>query len=222
VDPHSVKRIRNATFSLAVRGYDRHEVDRFLGDLADWLDDSGGDETSEHVRAELERIGEQTAEILTAAHDAAEAMRADADREVRQKLVDANLKSESLRADADGYAEDAREDADAYARKTRGDADAYARGVRQEADSAKKDARGDAEREAKRIVDEANRRRREIETVISDLEERRDAVLNELEKLASGLAGTATEHRGAAQPAADAEAADGAAARSSEAPQKSK
>lgn len=232
MDQHSVDRIRNATFSLAVRGYDRHEVDRFLDELADWLEDRGEDATSELVRAELERIGEQTADILTGAHDAAEAIRSDAEREVRQKLVDVNLKSDSLRADAEGYAEDAREEADAYARKTRADADgyahkaradvdSYARGVRQEADSAKKDARTEAEREAQRVVEEATRRRKEIEKVISDLEQRRDAVLSELEKLASGLAGTATEHRGSAPPA-DAEAAGGVRSGGSKTAQKSK
>lgn len=212
MDPQSVDRIRSASFSLAVRGYDRQEVDRFLGELADWLEGEDGDAISDAVRAELERIGEQTANILTEAHDAGETIRADAEREVRQKLVDANLKSESLRSDAEAYAEEVREDADAYARKVRGeadsyahktraDADSYARGVREEVDAAKQDAGAAAKREAQRIVEEANRRRREIETVISDLEQRRDAVLNELEKLASGLAGTATEHRGA-QPAA--------------------
>jgi hypothetical protein len=81
--------------------------------------------------------------------------------------------------------------------------------VRKEVDGAKREAQQAAERDAQRIVEEANRRRRDTEAVISDLEERRDAVLSELEKLASGLAGTATEHRGGGQPAAaEAAAAD--------------
>jgi DivIVA domain-containing protein len=232
VDQRSVQQIRNATFAHAVRGYDRNEVDSFLAELADWLDDRGGDPSSELVRAELERIGEQTANILTEAHDAAETIRADAEREVRQKLIDANLRSESLQGEAETYADQAREEADAYVRKTRAgadsyaektrsEADSYAKSARKEADGAMQEARTAAERDAKRVVDEATRRRRDIEAVISDLEERRDAVLSELEKLASGLAGTATEHRGGAQPTDEQSPGDGRQASRPRTPQKS-
>ena len=82
-------------------------------------------------------------------------------------------------------------------------------------------ARPEAEAEAKRTLEDAageaeERARRpsarrsgssprrtsaraDIEAVIADLEKRRDAVLAELERLASGIAGTATEHRRRAQ-----------------------
>jgi DivIVA domain-containing protein len=231
VDLRSVDRIRKVSFALAVRGYDRNEVDRFLAELADWLEGrTDQDANAEAVREELERIGEQTANILTDAHDAGQTMREEAQREVRQTLVDANLKAEAIgaeaqehadalradaddyarktRADADGYALRTREEVDAYATETRADADAYARGVREEAEGVRKEARGEAERDAKRVLDDANRRRRDMEAVISDLEQRRDGVLNELEKLASGLAGTATQHRGTGTEAA-ADSADG-------------
>jgi DivIVA domain-containing protein len=230
MDQRSVDRIRKASFALAVRGYDRNEVDRFLAELADWLEGRTDDDANaEAVREELERIGEQTASILTDAHDAGQTMREEAQREVRQTLVDANLKSEAIgteaqehadvvraeaddyarktRADADNYGQQMRDEADAYAKETRADADAYAQGVRKEADGVRKEVRGEAERDAKRVLDDANRRRRDMESVISDLEKRRDAVLNELEELASGLAGTATQHRGAGKEA-DGDSAD--------------
>ena len=103
MDEHSIERIRRADFSLTVRGYDRNEVDRFLSELADWLETGGGEEAAgnEAVRMGLERIGEQTAAILTEAHAAAQAIRDDASASVRQQLVDANLTAESLRTD--GY-----------------------------------------------------------------------------------------------------------------------
>ena len=124
MDEHSLDRIRNATFSHSVRGYDRNEVDEFLDELADWLETGGeGEAAVEAVRTELERIGEQTAGILTEAHDAAEAIREDAAADVRKQLVDANLTREAAH-DADEYAQKAREEADAYARKVRSDADA--------------------------------------------------------------------------------------------------
>ena len=206
MDEHSLKRIRNARFSHAVRGYDRHEVDEFMRELADWLAAGGDDEASAEVRSELERIGEQTGAILTEAHAAAEAIREDASAEARQHLVDANVTAESLRASAGEYAEEAREDADAYARRTRAEADSYADTVRAEADeyaeatqtaanAAAEEMRAEATRDAERIVADANRRRSDVESVISDLERRRDAVVAELDRLASGIAGTATEHR---------------------------
>jgi len=179
VDEHSLERIRNATFSHSVRGYDRGEVDQFLSELADWLERGGEDDAAvEAVRAELERIGEQTGSILTEAHDAAESIRADAADDARKQLIDANVTVERLRSGADEYAAQVREEADADAL----------------------DSRENAEREAKRIVEEANGRRGDIEEVISDLEQRRDAVLAELDRLASGIAGTATQHRPHAEP----------------------
>ncbi len=215
----SIDRIRNATFSHAVRGYDRHEVDRFLGELADWLEEGGeGETTSETIRAELERVGEQTGAILTEAHDAAEAIRDNAAAEARQKLVTANVTAESIRTSAGEQTAEIREEADAYALRTRTEADEHAEAARAEADSyaseqrsdaeaAAEAAREDAKRAAERIVAEANRRRTEIEETISDLERRRDAVLAELDRLASGITGAASRHRAEGEPGPDAEAA---------------
>jgi DivIVA domain-containing protein len=222
VDEHSIQRIRNANFSISVRGYDRNEVDRFLAEVADWLETGEGEDSavSEAVRLELERVGERTAAILTEAHSAAQVIRDDAARDVRQSLVDANATSESLRTEAGEYAADTRDEADAYARKVRGEADAYADGARSEAEAEMAEERDAATKEAERIVADANRRKAEVEKVISDLEQRREAVVAELERLASGIAGTATEHRAAAgegedrpeasepEPAADATAED--------------
>jgi len=197
VDEHSIERIRSAEFSSAVRGYDRAEVDRFLRELADWLETGGGEGAVgvEAVRTELERVGEQTAQILTEAHAAAQAIRDDASAEVRQSLVDANLTAESLRGEADEYSADTRDEADAYARRVRSEADNYLDNARSELDAELEEERAAARKEIDRIVGEANRRKGEIEKLITDLEQRRDAVLAELDRLASGIAGTATEHR---------------------------
>ena len=201
MDEHSIERIRRAEFPLAVRGYDRAQVDRFLAELADWLETGGGEDAAgiEAVRLELERVGEQTASILTEGHAAAQAIRDDAAAQVRQQLVDANLTAESLRTEAGEYAADTRDEADAYARKVRAEADTHAARLRSEAD----DEFGELRKEADRIVGDANRRKAELEKVIADLEKRRDAVIAELDRLASGIAGTATEHRtpaGAPEP----------------------
>jgi DivIVA domain-containing protein len=197
VQEPSIERIRNATFPLSVRGYDRTEVDTYLAELADWLETGGGGGAAavEAVRTELERIGAQTAQILTEAHQAGEGIRADASAGVRQQLVEADRTAEALRDEAAEYAGDTRDEADAYARKIRGEADAYASRTTAEIDNELAEDRESAKKDAARTIAEATRRKADIESVIGDLEQRRDAVLAELDRLASGIAGTATEHR---------------------------
>jgi DivIVA domain-containing protein len=199
VQEPSIERIRNATFALSVRGYDRNEVDALLAQIADWLETGGGGGAAavEAVRTELEQIGERTAGILREAHQAAEGIRDDANAGVRQQLVDANNTAETVRSEAAEYAADTRDEADAYARKVRSEADAYASRTTAEIETELSEEREAAKKEAARTVADANKRKADIESVITDLEKRRDAVLAELDRLASGIAGTATEHRGA-------------------------
>jgi DivIVA domain-containing protein len=212
----SIERIRSATFTLARRGYDRREVDNYLSKLADWLEGGGADQVhSDSIRHELERIGQKTSSVLTAAQEAAESMRGEAERQARQITEDARAHVESTRAAADDYAKKVRDEAQSIAGKAKAEAEAEAREVRQEADDHAKRVRSEADADADRaikeaeakaikMVEEGSRRRREIEKVIADLQTRRDAVVRGLEKLSSQLAGAATQGKGfdpAAKPA---------------------
>jgi len=210
MDRRSIDRIRNADFAHAVRGYDRGEVDAFLAELAEWLATGGADNSgAEAVRTELERVGERTTGILTEAHDAAQRIQEDASRDVRQQLVDANVTAEGLRGSAEEYSEKTREEADAYARRTRKDADAFAEQSKAEAETEVAESRAAAKREAEQIVADADRRRTEAEARIAELEQRRDGVLAELDRLASGIAGAATQHRGSGSSSGSNDALDG-------------
>jgi DivIVA domain-containing protein len=227
VDQDYVERIRGATFPVALRGYDRHEVQGFLNEVADWLETGGSDEArADLVAPELERIGTQVSNILTEANEAATTMRADAEAEVRHLLAEANRTAEEIREGAERYADETREgadafaiktrseansraeelrvDADAYLAETREEAEAYDRGVRKEADDAAREETDKARAEARRIVEEANRRRAEIERVIGDLEQRRQAVIDELRRLATDVAGAAGASAPGIEPAAGA------------------
>src|SRR5215510_9269129 len=105
VDQTSLDRIRNATFPSARRGYDKHEVEKFLGRLADWLETGGGDESrSDVVKKELERVGERTGAILAQAEDSAQQIRAEAEEEARRTMNSANLQATESRTDTDTYA----------------------------------------------------------------------------------------------------------------------
>jgi DivIVA domain-containing protein len=206
VDQDSVERIRSATFNLARRGYDRREVDTFLQRLADWLEDGGEDQAhSELVQRELERIGQRTAGVLAAAGEAAAALRADAEAEAGEALDEARITANAARIEADRQAERVRGEADDYAQGERGKADAYAHEKRQAAEEEAERLTSEAKQEAARIVGEARRQRKELATVINDLKARRDGLVDELEELASSLAGAASRHRAADGEAAAAE-----------------
>jgi DivIVA domain-containing protein len=182
LDGYPLDRIRDPRFSLALRGYDRAEVDELLAEIGEWIERAEEDPAgSERVRDELVRVGEQVSGILAEAHEAAREIREEATAQTRQSLIAANATAESVRGDADGYAQRSREEADAYARGVRADADA----------------------EVERLIEEAHQRKRDVEAVISDLEQRREAVVVELEQLASGITGTASRHRHGEDPEAD-------------------
>jgi DivIVA domain-containing protein len=215
----TIDRIRKTTFTLTRRGYDKREVDTYLAKLADWLEGGGDDQVhSETVKKEMERVGQRVGKILTAAEEAAEGLRADAEREAREMAEVARVHADSARAAADEHAKQVRERAEAHARKTREEADAYAANIRQEADGYSAGIRGDADAYAAKVhadadadatqkvqgaeakavqtVEEGARRRREIEQVVADLQGRRDSVLKGLEKLSGELAGAATQYKG--------------------------
>jgi DivIVA domain-containing protein len=99
VDRDSIDRIRSATFPVGRRGYEKREVDRFLNKLADWLETGGGNQTrAELLRRDLERVGQQTGKILTDAHDVAEQVKAEAEREARGIVDEANQRRADIEA----------------------------------------------------------------------------------------------------------------------------
>ena len=210
MDQESLDRIRSATFNMARRGYDKREVDTYLSRLADWLENGAEPvETSDAAKAELERIGERTAKVLKAAGEAAEEIKADAHNEVRDMVDGARVEANAARVEADHFAETTRTEADDYAQAVRGKADAYAQEQRERAEGEAEKIVADAKAEADRTLEGGRSQREEIQKVIGDLEERRDTLLDELEKLAGSLVGTATKHRRPEPPTEQVEAEEG-------------
>jgi DivIVA domain-containing protein len=179
MDPEDIRRLRVQGFTVARRGYDRREVDRFLDALLDWIDtDAAKDLGDEAVKRKLELVGKSTAQILLATEKESEELRGQAEEECAE-----------LRSEAEGVSLAVRRDAAEYATKTR--------------EKAEQDARRTGEvagAKAKGIVEEAERRRAQIETVIAELDARRDGTLRELEQLRRELASMIGEHTSAARP----------------------
>jgi DivIVA domain-containing protein len=173
VDSHDIARLRSPGFTLARRGYDKHEVDKFLEQLVDWLEtDAANDIGHPAVKRKLELVGKSTAHILLTAEQEAEELK---------RLTESECSD--LRAQAEADANQVREDADTYATEVRARAEGEAR-----------QTRDDATAEASETIEEGLRRRGEIDDEIRGLEARREAVLRELARLRSGLAETIDDH----------------------------
>jgi DivIVA domain-containing protein len=203
VDQTSLDRIRNATFPSSRRGYDKHEVEKFLARLADWLETGAGDESrSDTVKRELERVGQRTGAILAQAEESAQQIRAEAEEEATGTINTANMQATETRAETDKYASESRMSADAYAQQTRQDAEQETAETRQKAEEDARETIAAAEAQARRIVEEGTQRREDIEAVIADLVRRRNDVLADTEELTAKLTGAISDHR--PEPGADA------------------
>jgi DivIVA domain-containing protein len=174
VDQTSLDRIRNATFPSVRRGYDKNEVEKFLGRLADWLETGGGDESrSDAVKKELEKVGQRTGAILSQAEESAQQIRAEAEEEARGTINSANLQATETRTETENYANEARAAADRQARE----------------------AIEGAETRARQIVDQAEQRREDMEALIGDLIRRREDVIADTEELTHKLTTAVEQHR---------------------------
>lgn len=195
-DQTSLDRIRNATFPIARRGYEKHEVEKFLGRLADWLETGAGDESrSDVVKRELEKVGERTGAILAQAEESAQQIRAEAEEEARGTVNTANMESTETRTEADNYARETRTSADSYAQQTRQEADEVLANAEARAQALAREKIDAAQAQARRIVEEGTQRREDIEAVIVDLLRRRDDVLADTEELTGKLTAAVSQHR---------------------------
>ena len=166
MDWKDIDRIRVPGFAEARRGYDKREVDGFLGRLADWLETDAASEIGElAVTRKLELVGKSTAHILMTTEQESAQLRRGAEEECAQLL-----------SQAEAAARQTREAADEYAGQTRAQADVDARRTVEAAGA-----------EATETIEEGERRRAQIEAVIADLEIRRDDALADLDRLRGEL-----------------------------------
>lgn len=178
MDWNEIERLRIDGFTVARRGYDRREVDKFLGALLDWLEtDAPKDLGGMAVKRKFELAGKSTAQILLTTENESEQML----RQTEEECTD-------LRTKAEAASREARRAADEHAAKVREKADQDARRTGEAANA-----------NAKRVVEEGERRRAQIEAVIGDLEARRDGALQELQRLQGELASTIEQHKSGAR-----------------------
>jgi len=99
-------RIRDRSFPLAVRGYDRAAVDEFVQEMVALVSDLESRQTREGVvQRALDEIGEETAGILQRAHETADEIAARSRAQAEGRIQRAEREADLVRRDADKYAE---------------------------------------------------------------------------------------------------------------------
>ena len=100
------EQVRETSFPLALRGYDRRAVDEYVAELTQLVDELEGRQLREKVvQRALDEVGEQTASILQQAHEAADELAARSRAQAEGRLQRAEREAELLKAEADKYAE---------------------------------------------------------------------------------------------------------------------
>ena len=111
MDWKDLDRLRNPGFSFGRRGYDRHEVDRFLEQLVDWLEtDAARDLGHIAITRKLELVGKSTTHVLLAAEKEAEELLSQAEADIAELRQQAQDEARAVRAAADEYAAKTRDE----------------------------------------------------------------------------------------------------------------
>jgi DivIVA domain-containing protein len=119
----AVERVRAVDFGVALRGYDRGAVDKYVAEVAQLVAELEATQTREGVvQRALAEVGEQTSGILQHAHDTAEEIAARSRSQAEGRLQRAEEEADQARQDADSYSQQTREEADRYSEQVVEDA----------------------------------------------------------------------------------------------------
>ncbi|MDH3470537.1 MAG: DivIVA domain-containing protein [Acidimicrobiia bacterium] len=157
------------SFGSARRGYNRQDVDTYLREIEERLDELEKDrsilqarltdfsEGAADVRGEIDAVGEDVDRILRAAEAASEGMRSRASEESARWRAEADAKARETLAQAQEAAEHIRGDAWDTATEVLEQAKHQYRGVLQQSQQESLTVRAEAEREAHQLVANARR-----------------------------------------------------------------
>lgn len=152
--------IKGANFSVALRGYDRGEVEAFLQDVA--AEVSVLKDSAERA---YQNLGEELGELLQQAKDVADKL-----------LSEARSEAAALVQSAENEATGLRDEAEAHARQ-----------VREEADGEAVSTRAEAEQDAAQRISAADTKVRELGTAEVEARQRISALRVELDRVADSL-----------------------------------
>ena len=170
-----VAELRDVRFSTSLRGYDRDQVDAFVGRVNQVIAElqiTAAPESA--IRHALKQVTEETQGILERAHETADEITEHAKQEAQQRHEASENDARQLRDDAAHEAREVREAAAREAREVREAAQREAREVREAGE-----ARGaELEADAQAILEERARRIAELRDLVRRLGDFTDAAAN--------------------------------------------
>jgi DivIVA domain-containing protein len=152
--------IRGADFTIALRGYDRHEVEAFLQDVAAEFA-ALKDSSSKSYQA----VGEELGQLLQQSKDVADKLLLDAQNEAAALLQNAADEAAQMRQSAE----------------------AYANQLREEIDNEVALSRAEADHEFKKRISDADTRVQELSVTEVEIRQRIDSLRGELLEVAERL-----------------------------------
>jgi cell division septum initiation protein DivIVA len=158
-----IKQARDTVFPVALRGYDRGAVDRYVehvNRLLAELEISSSPESA--VRHALDEVSEETRDILQHAHDTAEEITARSRSRADDRLQQAEQEAKELRATALREAQETRDAAQREAEEARDAARREAAELRETAASEATELRETAARESQQVRGAAQRDAEEL------------------------------------------------------------
>ncbi len=205
--------IRNVSFPVSVRGYDRRAVDAYVtrvNRVIAELEVSRSPQAA--VRNALDRVGEQTIAILNEARESAEKIVAAAEEEAEQHIAKAKAHAADLVVNASARAEQERAEAEQIVAGARAEGDDIVAQARAAAAQTLTRSRAKAAEHLKRTEEEIAAAREHAEARLRELDADTDAVWNERDALLEEIDGIATRLQtmasGAAARASRQQAAD--------------
>jgi DivIVA domain-containing protein len=180
--------IRDVSFPVSVRGYDRRAVDEYVKQVNRVIAElEVGRSPQAAVRHALDRVGEQTSGVLKRAGETAEEIVAGARTEAAETIASAKSDAEKIRVDASSQADETIARARSEGEETTARANAEAEEVLARSRAEAADHLKQVQDEVKALQDSAEKRMRELETDTDAIRKQRGELVEEIRQLAGRL-----------------------------------
>jgi DivIVA domain-containing protein len=190
--------IRDVSFRVSVRGYDRGAVDAYVTRVTQLIAELDATRSPEAaVRHALEQVGKQTSGLLQRAGETAEEITAAARREAEERTARAKAEAEEIVAKA-------KTEADEILERTTDEAETTAAQSRKEAAERLKRAQD----EIAALREQAEARLRELDADTEAIRQERRALLDDMRGISVRVAAAASEADARFPPSESAESAD--------------
>ena len=157
--------LEGVTFSVALRGYDRDEVDAYISQVSEAIRGLEGALEKSYLS-----LGEEMGALLQHAKDSADAMIAKGEAEAEATRDAADAAAKKIREEAEAESRSVRAAAEEHGRATRSDADNYAQKTRSSADHDASTRIADADNRVGQLRQEESEIRSNLLLLATDLE----------------------------------------------------